>query len=79
MWKLKKNFRAMKLPEKVTSDIVEDAIKQFHSIRLWRGNFSSIEAEAEASQVLEATVSSLRDLMQSMRVDVEDTEEDINE
>ena len=71
LWKLKKSFRAMKLPDKVTSDIIEDAIKQFDTIRLWRGNFSSIEAEAEVSQVLEETKNTLRDLMQSMRMDIE--------
>jgi hypothetical protein len=79
LWKLKKSFRAMKLPEKVSFDIIEDVIARFDNIRLWHGNFSSVEAEAEASQILEDTTSSLRDLMQSMRVDIEDVEENEGE
>ena len=79
MWKLKKSFRAMKLPVKVSFDIIEDVIARFDNIRLWHGNFSSVEAEAEASQILEDTTSSLRDLMQSMRVDIEDAEENEDE
>ena len=79
LWKLKKSFRAMKLPEKVSFDIIEDVIARFDNIRLWHGNFSSVEAEAEASQILEDTTSSLRDLMQSMRVDIEVAEENEDE
>jgi len=79
LWKLKKSFRAMKLPEKVTFDIIEDVIARFDNVRLWHGNFSSVEAEAEASRILEDTTGIFRDLMQSMRVDVEDADEDINE
>ena len=78
VWKLKKSFRAMKLPDKVTTDIIENAVKQFDTIRLWDGTFSSVEAEAEAAQALEEAKNTLRDLMKSMRMDVE-TESDVDE
>ena len=46
-------------------------------IRVSRGNFSSIEAEADTAQIMEDTQNIFRNLMNNMRVNLEEEDEEV--
>ena len=67
----------MKLPEQVTFDIIKNAIECFDMIIVSYGNFSSIEAEADTARIMEDTQNTFRNLMNNMRVNLDEEGEEV--
>jgi hypothetical protein len=72
--RLRRDVRAMKLPQKVASNIIEDVISVFLSAGLIdsTSSFSSIEAEENAARALEDSKEEFRRLMRNMRMSTDD-------